>query len=255
MGVLVLFGGRRMESVMTSRNVTQRRPDDGRADGRARASRRLGIVVGLAAFSAAFVVLDQAYVHIVSDHVTAEDGSMAGATWYGLASRLHLILPLLVLALWLPRPLGFRVGRIRRNWRILLLFLVSNVGIVGGYLILSGNTTPYSGNEWLLTEVVIVPLLEETMWRGAVFAILLGGFRRIRAGNGATICAVWSSGLAFGLVHCANALVGIPGEFVAVQVLNAAVWGIVYGYARALTGSIYPPIVLHAAMNLVVVLL
>jgi membrane protease YdiL (CAAX protease family) len=40
-----------------------------------------------------------------------------------------------------------------------------------------------------------------------------------------------------------------------VQVLNAGVWGIVYGYARALTDSIYPPMLLHAAMNLVVVLL
>jgi membrane protease YdiL (CAAX protease family) len=40
-----------------------------------------------------------------------------------------------------------------------------------------------------------------------------------------------------------------------VQVLNAAIWGVVYGYARALTASLYPPIIMHAAMNLVVVLL
>jgi membrane protease YdiL (CAAX protease family) len=201
------------------------------------------------------VVLDQAYVNAVSDHLTTGNGSMSAATWYGLASRLHLILPLLLLALWQPRLLGFQVGQIRRRWRLLLLLLIANVGIVGGYLVLTGSTTPYSGNEWLLTEVVIVPLVEETMWRGAVFGILVWAFRRIRAGTWATTCAVWSSGLAFGLLHGANALVGVPWAFVAVQVLNAAVWGVVYGYARAVSDSVYPPIALHAGMNLVVVLL
>jgi membrane protease YdiL (CAAX protease family) len=93
------------------------------------------------------------------------------------------------------------------------------------------------------------------MWRGVVFAILVTAFRRIRPERAAITWAVWSSGLAFGLLHGANALVAVPWMFVAVQVVNAAVWGVVYGYARALTDSIYPPLALHAAMNLVVVLL
>lgn len=232
-----------------------RRPAQGRADQSAATYLGLGSVVGLAAFGAAFVVFDQAYVHYVSDHFPAASGSTSMATLYGLVSRLHLILPLLVLALWRPRLLGFQVGATRRHWRLLLLFLVANVGIVGGYLLLSGNTTPYSGKEWLLTEVVIVPLVEETMWRGVVFAILVAAFRRIQSERAATTWAVWLSGLAFGLLHGANALVGVPWMFVAVQVANAVVWGVVYGYARALTDSIYPPIALHAAMNLVVVLL
>ncbi len=230
-------------------------PGEGRADQSASTLRGLRIVVGLAAFSAAFVVLDQAYVHYVSGHFPAAGTSTSLATLYGLVSRLHLIIPLVVLALWRPRLLGFQVGQTRRHWRLLLLFLVANCGVVGGYLLLSGNTTPYSGNEWLLTEVVIVPLVEETMWRGVVFAILVAGFRRIRPERVATTYAVWLSGLAFGLLHGANALVAVPVVFVAVQVINAAVWGVVYGYARALTGSIYPPIALHATMNLVVVLL
>lgn len=133
--------------------------------------------------------------------------------------------------------------------------LVANCGVVGAYLVYSGGATPYSGNEWLLTEVVVVPLVEETMWRGAVFAALLSAFRGIYSGARATTLAVWSSGLAFGLLHATNVLVGVPLLFVAIQVLNAAVWGIVYGYARAVTHSVYPPIVLHAAMNLVVVIL
>ena len=62
------------------------------------------------------------------------------------------------------------------------------------------------------------------------------------------------SGLAFGLLHAANVLAGVPMKFVAIQTLNAVVWGLVYGYARSRTESIYPPMLLHAAMNLVVVL-
>jgi membrane protease YdiL (CAAX protease family) len=46
----------------------------------------------------------------------------------------------------------------------------------------------------------------------------------------------------------------VPLAFVAVQALSAAIWGVMYGYARAQTESVYPPMLLHAAMNLVVVL-
>lgn len=219
------------------------------------ASKALMVIVGLAAFSASFVLLDQWFNHLVTARFPPVGASAWLATLYGVISRAHLIVPLLAVAVWRPRLLGFRVGRIRRHWRLLLLILVANCGVVGGYLLLSGGTTPYSGNEWLITEVVTVPVVEETMWRGAVFAVLCAAFGRLYPDRVATTLAVWSSGLAFGLLHAANALVGVPIAFVAVQVLNAALWGVVYGYARALTGSLYPPIVLHAAMNLVVVLL
>jgi membrane protease YdiL (CAAX protease family) len=38
------------------------------------------------------------------------------------------------------------------------------------------------------------------------------------------------------------------------QVVNAVIWGVVYTYARSRTESIYPPMLLHAAMNLMVIL-
>ena len=37
------------------------------------------------------------------------------------------------------------------------------------------------------------------------------------------------------------------------KLLSAVVWGVMYGYARARTGSVYPPLLLHGAMNLLVV--
>ncbi|MGA8047472.1 MAG: CPBP family intramembrane glutamic endopeptidase [Dermatophilaceae bacterium] len=212
------------------------------------------ILVGLATFSVLFVVIDQLYVGFVDAHFPPVGTSAALATLYGLVSRLHLIVPLTVVALWRPRELGFQVGRIREHRRLLTVFLLANCGIVGGYLLLAGPT-PYGGTEWLVTEVVTVPLVEETAWRGLVFAALLAALRRSGPEARAVTISVWASGIAFGLAHAANALVGLPVEFVAVQVLNAAVWGVVYGYARAVSDSIYPPIALHAAMNLVVVLL
>jgi membrane protease YdiL (CAAX protease family) len=131
--------------------------------------------------------------------------------------------------------------------------LAINLGLVGGYLVLSADATPYSGNQWLVTEVVTVPLVEELFWRGLVFSILLGVLRPAFAARASTNWAVWLSGIAFGLLHAGNALAGVPLQFVAIQTLSAVVWGVMYGYARARTGSVYPPLLMHGAMNLLVV--
>ena len=92
------------------------------------------------------------------------------------------------------------------------------------------------------------------MWRGMVFTVLLLVLQKYYTAPATLHLVVWFSGLAFGLLHAANILAGVPAAFVAVQVINAVVWGVVYGYARAKTDSVYGPILLHAAMNLVVIL-
>ena len=212
------------------------------------------LLVGLVLFCLLFVWLDQAYYHFIAARFPNAGSSALRATLFGVASRAHVILMLLPFMLWRPRLLGFQVGKMRQHWRMLLLMLIANCSIVAGYLWLSGSATPYSGNQWLVTEVVTVPLVEETMWRGLVFAVLLLPLRRLYTGSQAAHLAVWASGLAFGFLHAGNALTGVPAAFVAIQVLNASIWGVVYGYARARTESLYPPILLHAAMNLVVVL-
>ncbi len=55
-------------------------------------------------------------------------------------------------------------------------------------------------------------------------------------------------------MHAGNALAGVSIQFVAIQTLNAVIWGVVYGYARAKTESVYPSILSHAAINFVVIL-
>lgn len=216
--------------------------------------RVLLIILGLALFCVFFVVVDQAYNRFISARFPDVGISAWSATIYGIVSRAHIILFVLPFILWRPRLIGFQIGKTRLYWRMLLVMLIANCGIVGGYLWLTDGGTPYSANQWLVTEVITVPVVEEVFWRGLVFIGLWLAFRKLYRENSANHLAVWASGIAFGLLHVGNALVGVPIAFVAVQVLNAVIWGVVYGYARAKTESIYPPILLHAAMNLVVVL-
>jgi membrane protease YdiL (CAAX protease family) len=135
-----------------------------------------------------------------------------------------------------------------------LSIIVINCAVVGAFLLVSENGTPYSGNQWLFTEIVTVPVVEELFWRGLVFSVLLALLQRSLGKGLALTLTIWLSGIAFGLLHAGNALAGVSVQFVAIQTLNAAIWGVVYGYARAKTDSVYPSMLSHAAMNLVVIL-
>ena len=95
---------------------------------------------------------------------------------------------------------------------------------------------------------------KELVWRGVVFTLSLLVLRKFYSERDSSTLAIWIGGITFGLLHANNLLYGVPFAFVAVQVLNAAVWGVVYSFARAKTESIYPSMLLHAAMNLIVVL-
>jgi hypothetical protein len=213
------------------------------------------VIAGLAAFALVFVLVDQGYQRLVAAHLDVEAGSAGDSTAYGLVSRMHLVVPLVVLALWRPAWLGLRLGSIRLHRRTLLLILLANCLVVAGVAAVSGGSSSFSGNQWLVTEAVTVPLVEEAMWRGVVFTLSLRAFETVLARPAATALTVWSTGAAFGLLHLGNLFVGVSPGFVVLQAVNATVWGVAYGYTRALTGSIWPAVVMHAAMNAGVVLL
>jgi membrane protease YdiL (CAAX protease family) len=212
------------------------------------------IIAGLILFCVAFAVLDTAYYQFANTRFPAVGDSTWLATVWGIVSRLHVFIPALVLVLWRPRLFGFQIGKTRQHWRLVVVLLLVNCGVIAGYLLLTGGGTPYSSNQWLVTEVFTVPVVEETVWRGVVFTLLLLALRRVHDERSAGWWAIILSGVAFGLMHGLNALTGAPLAFVAPQVLNATIWGLVYGYARYKTDSVYPPMLLHGAMNLIVVL-
>jgi membrane protease YdiL (CAAX protease family) len=136
---------------------------------------------------------------------------------------------------------------------MLLIMLVVNCGVIAVYLWLTDGGTPYSENQWLITEAITVPVIEETFWRGIVLMLMLILLKRFQPEDSSSHLSVWSTGIAFGLLHLANAFAGVPVQFVLLQCLNAVVWGVVYSYARMKTESVYPSMVMHAVMNLVVV--
>lgn len=213
----------------------------------------LSIILITLALCVCFLLLDQSYNRLVNRFFPPVGDSAWLASLYGILSRLHVLIPCIVAVALYPRELGFKVGSIAAHWKLILGALALNCGLIAVYMALAGGS-PYSGNQWLLTETVTVPLIEETFWRGLVFALLLGAFNRHADTASACRYTVWVSGLAFGLLHAGNALAGVPLAFAGLQALNASVWGLVYGHLRAKTGSIYPAILLHAAMNLIVVL-
>lgn len=212
------------------------------------------ITMGLFVFCAFFLFLDQANFRFVSSHFPNVGTSLWLATTWGIVSRAPWIFVILVLAILKPRLLGLQVGEMRSRWRFVLSIIIINCVVVGAFLFLSGSSTPYSGNQWLFTEIIIVPLVEELFWRGLVFSLLFVLLEKNLSKGQSLGLSAWLSGIAFGLMHAGNALAGIPLQFVAIQTLNAVIWGVVYGYARAKTDSVYPSILSHAAMNLIVVM-
>lgn len=82
----------------------------------------------------------------------------------------------------------------------------------------------------ILSVVVCAPILEEILFRGLIFESC-----RERFGGGA---AVLISALLFGLVH------GVP-----VQIINAFVVGLIFGYIYLRTGSLLSVILLHVFNN------
>ncbi len=210
-----------------------------------------GLIVVLLtlAFAALVVISDQVWLPWMQKVFPN-----AAPNLWGLVSRGHmLLLGIVFIIVWRNPPLfGFQIGKTFQSWKLILILLALNCGIVGGYLALSGGT-PYSGNEWLLTETVWVPLVEETVWRGVVFTMLLIGLQKYYSKKTSTTLAIWIGGVVFGLLHGNNIFYGVPPAFVTIQVLNAVVWGVVYSFARARTESIYPPMLLHSAMNLMVI--
>jgi len=212
------------------------------------------IFIALIAFCVLFLITDQAYFRFVSMRFPSVGTSFWLATIWGVLSRAPWVLIVLVLTFLRPKLLGLQVGEVKSRWRFVLTIIVVNCGVVGVFLLLSGSGTPYSGNQWLFTEIVTVPLIEELFWRGLVFSLLFALLQKSLSQSLSLTLAAWLSGIGFGLLHAGNALAGVPLQFVAIQTLNAVIWGIVYGYARAKTGSVYPSILAHAAMNLVVIL-
>ncbi len=138
------------------------------------------------------------------------------------------------------RPCGVHIGVRKVNLPMLLwgvVVLMASSVVLEPLLLLFPkeeyqNVTDMVGlGGWaILSVVVCAPVLEEILFRGLIFESC-----RERFGSGA---AVLISALLFGLVH------GVP-----VQIINAFVVGLIFGYVYLRTGSLLSVILLHVVNN------
>ena len=120
------------------------------------------------------------------------------------------IVPSMVLQQWMPEP-SEQTAQLMRS-------IMSN---------------PWGG----LSVCIIVPLVEETVFRGAVL-------RRLLSGIPGQWTAISLSALIFGIAHMNFA-----------QLPHAFLLGMLLGWAYCLTGSIVPGLVIHSVNNTIVYLL
>jgi membrane protease YdiL (CAAX protease family) len=150
-----------------------------------------------------------------------------------------------------PPSFGFRLGSIREHWRFL-------AGLVAGTMIFTAvalrlfGGTPYSDASWVV-ECVIVPFTEELVFRAAMLTLLIGYLVRIHPAHRALRLAVGIDAVAFGLAHATN-MTSMSPSFVLPQVAFAILLGTACAVAMARTRSVYPAMVVHGAINAVVVL-
>jgi membrane protease YdiL (CAAX protease family) len=114
------------------------------------------------------------------------------------------------------------------------------------------DSTPYS-NASAVVETVVVPVTEELVFRAVLLTALLALFSRLTTAHRAALLAVVVNGLTFGVAHLANAQ-ALAASFVIGQAVFASVLGIACATLMANTRSVYPAMLLHAAVNAVVVL-
>lgn len=211
------------------------------------------IVIGMVLFVFVFIQVDHAWFRFLDARFPNVGTSTGLGTLWGIASRAVWIVFILPMVILKPGFFGFKVGSTFKHYRMLLVMLAVNCGVIAAYLTLTGGT-PYSGNQWAITEFVTVPVVEESIWRGLVFTLLFAGFQKIYSAKSSASLSVVLCGLVFGAMHLNNLYAGVPFQFVLIQSLSAMLWGVMYSIARLKTDSVYPSMVLHAAMNLVVIL-
>ncbi len=153
------------------------------------------------------------------------------------------------LTAWAPERFGWRWGSTGQHLRLIAGSLAAVVLIVASFRWLTG-ATPYQPS---VGELVLVPLGEEALFRGFLLVTLIGGFRRWLGESAALRWAVAVSAISFGVGHLGN-LGYVPTAFVVVQVIAAIAFGILAGWVRVRTDSLFGPALLHSAMNAAAVL-
>lgn len=138
----------------------------------------------------------------------------------------------------------------RRLWLITLLILfytgmsalIAFFGTLRVDMSLNRSMTP------VLVHTTMAGLMEETLFRGLILYALVSSWGTSRRG---LISAVSVSAFLFGGLHFFN-LAGGRADVTTLQVAEAFISGILYGAFLLTSASIWPAVVLHSGINLLV---
>ncbi|HJP88736.1 MAG TPA: CPBP family intramembrane glutamic endopeptidase [Candidatus Limnocylindrales bacterium] len=205
------------------------------------------VLVAVAATAAVMAVAltNQPYFDLLNRWVGGVDPLGRGALYSS-----YLLLIGLAFVVRRPAAYGIRLGDTVARWRLVTGAVAGMAALTAIVLVLL-PTTPYADASWL-NEVVIVPVTEELVFRGVLITLVLAALSRLHSPSPAAIMAVSIGALAFGLGHAAN-IFTLPAGFVIAQVTYAILIGLVAGTVMVRTRSIVPAILVHAAVNAVVV--
>lgn len=151
-----------------------------------------------------------------------------------------------------PARYGVQLGRTRERLPLVVGTIAAMV-VLTVIALAGAPRTPFSGADFVI-EVVSVPVSEELLFRGVLFTLVLMVLARRHAPGTSVALAAVISGVAFGIGHLNN-LDAYQPSFVLQQAVFATILGVVAGRLRGSTDSVYPAILLHAAVNLVAVLM
>jgi membrane protease YdiL (CAAX protease family) len=216
------------------------------------AVRRPGRLAAWLGFVLALTALNYAGRIATDDEETTNDIAYEWVSSIGVVVQFGIMLGILLLiAKGLPKRELFALRRPRSWKRALGLAVLALVAIYLGSLVYTGflsllgdfDPTEEQGlvpDEWdssraapfvafFLAVTILAPIVEELTYRGLGFS-LFAPF--------GVVLAVVCTGVLFGLTH--GLLIGLP---------VLAFFGIVVGWLRARTDSVYPGMLLHATFN------
>ncbi len=191
----------------------------------------------------AFAVLNSAWADWIQARLATDSDLVNGLAF----SAFPIVIGGFVVAIS-PRRFGIQLGTTVDKWRLVLVLTLAMSVFAAAALTLVGSN-PFRGANPII-QVAAVPLSEELVFRGVLFTLVLAALSHVHASGRALWLAVVISGVAFGIGHLNN-LGSYDATFVVAQAVYASVLGVAGGWLRAQTSSVLPPILMHAAVNLV----
>jgi membrane protease YdiL (CAAX protease family) len=202
-------------------------------------------LIGWAVLVAVLAAISYA-AHFASEGDIPDDALYRWSTAIGGLVQ-YVIILVIVLALArgvAPATLGLRPPaswRAAAGWLAGALVAIWVIGLVLNLFLKAGEEQGLVPDGWdpdraaafaanFVVVALVAPIVEELTYRGL-------GFAAVRDSYGA-IAAVGATAAAFGLAH---------GLVVALPVLT--IFGLILGWLRLQTESLYPPIILHALFN------